>query len=94
LAAPPVVAYDLDWQGDLVETGQTGELVPFRDMEAMAAAAVRLLRDPASARAMGAAIRKRALAMLDPAALNEHERSEYRKLLARAHVPRARGPAR
>lgn len=82
LGAAPLVAYDLDWQGDLVRTGETGELVPFRDVEAMAAAAARVLADPAAARRMGETARARALAMLDPAALDAHERDTYDRLFA------------
>jgi glycosyltransferase involved in cell wall biosynthesis len=29
LGAAPIVAYDLDWQGDLIHTGETGELFPW-----------------------------------------------------------------
>jgi glycosyltransferase involved in cell wall biosynthesis len=77
----PIVAYDLDWQSDLIETGVTGELVPFRDRVAMAAAALKLLGDRDYARAMGEGVRARAMDMLHPAKLNEHERAEYAKLL-------------
>lgn len=82
LCAAPIAAYDLDWQGDLVKTGQSGELVPFREPDAMVASVLKYLNDPAYARAMGAGARQRALDILDPARLNEHERREYTKLLA------------
>jgi glycosyltransferase involved in cell wall biosynthesis len=81
LGAAPIVAYDLDWQGDLIQTGVTGELVPFRDVDAMTAAAVKLLDDPHYARKMGDAVRSQALEMLDPVKLNAHERATYVKLL-------------
>ena len=80
--AAPIVAYDLDWQGELIRTGETGELVP-PSPEPMADAAERLLRDPAYARAMGNAVRKRAFEMLDPATLDQHERDSYTKLFER-----------
>ena len=83
LGAAPIVAYDLDWQGDLIRTGETGELVPFRRPDLLAEGAIKLLRDPEYARRMGGAVRSRALKMLDPAALDEHERQEYAKLLSR-----------
>jgi glycosyltransferase involved in cell wall biosynthesis len=81
LAAVPIVAYDTDWQKDMIETEVTGILVPYRDHEAMTAAAVRFLEDSAFAAAMAAAVRKRALIMLDPAAGADAERTCYRKLL-------------
>jgi glycosyltransferase involved in cell wall biosynthesis len=77
----PIVAYDLDWQSDLIHSGVTGELVPFRDSAAMADAALKLLDDGDYAQALGEAVRARAMEMLHPAKLNEHERAEYAKLL-------------
>ena len=84
LGAAPIVAYDLDWQGDLIETGKTGELVPFRHPELLAMGVVKMLSDRDYARRMGRAVRERALEMLDPEALNEHERSAYAGLLRAA----------
>jgi len=83
LGGAPVVAYDVDWQSELIETGKTGELVPYGDLPAMAAATKRLLADAANATKLGKALRKRALEILDPAKLNEHERREYDRLLSR-----------
>lgn len=87
LGAAPVVAYDIDWQGELIETGVSGILVPHGEVEQMVKGVVRLLSDPAYARQLGDALRKRALEMLDPLALDEHERQEYSKLLARFEQP-------
>lgn len=83
LGGAPIAAYDLDWQSDLVETGKTGELVPFRDVAAFATAVCKMLTDRNYAKAMGMGARERAREMLDPAALDAHERAEYTKLLAR-----------
>lgn len=81
LGAAPIVAYDLDWQGDLIRTGVTGELVPHLSWAKMADAVEKFLNNPDYARAMGEAVRKRALEMLDPAKLNQHEREQYEKLV-------------
>lgn len=81
--AAPIAAYDLDWQGDLIETGVTGELVPFREIERFVDSAARLLEDPDYAAAMGRAVRQRALEMLSPDRLNAHEREQYTALLER-----------
>lgn len=83
LGGAPIAAYDLDWQSDLVETGKTGELVLFRDVEAFGAAVCRLLEDRDYAKSMGEGARERAREMLDPAALDDHERAEYTKLMMR-----------
>jgi glycosyltransferase involved in cell wall biosynthesis len=84
LAAVPTVAYDIDWQGELIETGKTGILVGYRNVSALTAAAKQLLDDPATAAKFGRSLRSRALEMLDPSRLDDHERAEYRKLLARS----------
>ena len=81
LGGAAIAAYDLDWQGDLIRNGESGELVPFRDVDALADAVHHLLSDPAHAAAMRRGARARALMLLDPDALNENERVEYRKLL-------------
>ncbi len=83
LGGAPIAAYDLDWQSDLVETGKTGELVPFRNIEAFGTAVCHLLADRDYARKMGRGARDRAREMLDPEILDAHERAEYAKLMAR-----------
>lgn len=85
LGGAALVAYDLDWQGDLVRTGETGILVPFRDVDALTDAAIELLRDPERARELGAGARERALSMLDPQRLDAHERDTYTRLFT--HCP-------
>lgn len=83
LGGAPIVAYDIDWQGELIESNVTGELVAHRDWKAMAAAVARFLQDPAYAKRMGNAARERASQMLDPVKLDAHEQQEYEKLLRR-----------
>ncbi|HEY5106455.1 MAG TPA: glycosyltransferase [Caulobacteraceae bacterium] len=90
LAAAPIVAYDVDWQSELVQTGVTGELVPNLKWEEMAKATERFLADPDYARTMGRAARRRALEMLDPEALDQHEREQYAALLIRFAQRRGR----
>lgn len=79
-AARPVVAYDLDWQGDLVRTNETGILVDESDTEAMAAGARRFLEDQDFARKMGAAVRDRAMEILSPEVAYENEHAAYQLL--------------
>jgi glycosyltransferase involved in cell wall biosynthesis/ubiquinone/menaquinone biosynthesis C-methylase UbiE len=81
LGAAPIVAYDLDWQSELIQTGVTGELVPHRDFEEMTNAVERYLKKPTYARSMGSGVRKRALEMMDPTKLDQHERETYLRLL-------------
>lgn len=81
LGAVPIVAYDIDWQAELIQTGVTGELVPHLEWERMAVAVERFLRDPAYAKGMGNAVRKRVLEMMSPDALDQNERDTYQKLI-------------
>jgi glycosyltransferase involved in cell wall biosynthesis len=81
LGGAPVAAYDIDWHSELIEAGETGELVPYLDHLGLADAIERLLADPARARRMGAALRAKALAMLDPAAADRAQIAAYEALL-------------
>lgn len=83
LGEVPIVAYDVDWQSELICSGVTGELVPDRAVVEMANAVEHFLVDQVYARAMANAVRQRALQMLDPAALNQHEREQYSVLWER-----------
>jgi starch synthase len=56
----PVIASRVGGIPEIVVEGQTGLLLPPGDPAAIAAAVKRLLKDPAEAKAMGAAGRKRA----------------------------------
>lgn len=81
LGAAPTVAYDVDWQSELIEKGITGEIVPFGDWRALAASTIKLLTDQNYARRVGENLRERVLEMMDPDKLDEYERQQYEKLL-------------
>ena len=59
-AGAPVLASDLDAFAQVLDQGEAGELFTNENPEALAAAAVRLLRDPARGGAMAAHGRERA----------------------------------
>jgi glycosyltransferase involved in cell wall biosynthesis len=80
LGGAPMVAYDIDWHSELVTGGETGELVPYLDHAAMADAIARILDDPERARRMGAALRVKGMAMLDPAAADRAQIAAYEAL--------------
>lgn len=65
-AARPVVAYDIDWQSEMIETDVTGILVPARDVIAMAQGAATLLVDSVMCTQLGNSLRARAIKLLDP----------------------------
>ena len=87
LGAAPIVAYDVDWQSELIQSGVTGELVPYLDWEKMADSVEHFLVNPEYARSMGEAVRKLALEMMDPAVLDQHERDTYQKVINAADPP-------
>jgi glycosyltransferase involved in cell wall biosynthesis len=83
LAGIPIVAYDYNWQGELIINGETGELVKHRDWRAMTDSVIKFLSSPEYARSMGMNARARTLEMMDPERLNRHEQNEYTKLFDR-----------
>jgi glycosyltransferase involved in cell wall biosynthesis len=66
----PVVGYDVGGIGEAIDRGQTGELVPARDMDAFVDAVVSLLDD----RAALAAYSKRAFAAAEEFSIGSHVR--------------------
>jgi glycosyltransferase involved in cell wall biosynthesis len=82
LSATPVVAYDYEWHSELVVPGETGVLVPHRDIDAMAAAACALIAEPDRATRLGAAAREHALERMDRPALLAAERALVDRVLA------------
>jgi glycosyltransferase involved in cell wall biosynthesis len=78
----PVVATSLAGNPELVRDGETGLLVPPRDPQALAAAVLRLLADPAWARALGRAGRRWVAERFSTHAKVERLESLYRRLTA------------
>lgn len=81
LSGTAIVAYDVDWQSELVRSGETGSLVAFRDTRRMAEATCELLANEESAASLGKRARSVALETMDPGKLVRHEQAEYQKLL-------------
>ncbi|HVT59927.1 MAG TPA: N-acetyl-alpha-D-glucosaminyl L-malate synthase BshA [Thermoanaerobaculia bacterium] len=83
----PVVATAAGGLPEVVVDGETGYLLPVGDVEAMAAAANSLLRDPARRRAMGAAGRARAVAHFNQGDIVSRYRGIYERVAGRAGAP-------
>jgi len=81
LGGAAIVAYDIDWQGEIIETGVTGELVPYLQDELMAEAVDRILNDDEYRKKIGRNVRIRMLELMDPKINNELQISTYEKLL-------------
>jgi len=83
LAAVPVVAYDYDWQREVVSNDETGYLVENHDWVAMADGVEQLLLNEEKRIQMGKNIRKKILKMMNHDDLERHEINEYKKLFKR-----------
>jgi glycosyltransferase involved in cell wall biosynthesis len=81
-AARPVVATRVGGTGDLLDGGAFGLLVPPGNPEALAAAILDCLRDPAAARARALAGRARVVGRYSAARLVDDIDALYRELLA------------
>jgi glycosyltransferase involved in cell wall biosynthesis len=77
------IVSDVGGLPEIVADGETGLVVPSGDVDALAAAIVRLARDPALAARLGAAARQRALDQFSAAAAADGVDTLYRTLLAR-----------
>jgi phosphatidylinositol alpha-1,6-mannosyltransferase len=61
LTGVPIVTYDYDFHAEIVTDGETGYLVKFRDVAALAERVCELLADPARAQAIGTKLRRQLL---------------------------------
>jgi glycosyltransferase involved in cell wall biosynthesis len=61
LTGVPIVTYDYDFHREIIADGDTGYLVPFRDVAALASRICDLLADPEHAQAIGTRLRNRLL---------------------------------
>jgi N-acetyl-alpha-D-glucosaminyl L-malate synthase BshA len=77
----PVVASDSGGLPEVIEHGRTGFLHPVGDVDAMAASAVRLLRDGALHRSMSEAARAACLSRFQPGPLVDAWEAHYAQLL-------------
>jgi N-acetyl-alpha-D-glucosaminyl L-malate synthase BshA len=79
----PVIASRAGGLPEVVVEGETGYLCPVGDVDAMAAAAVRLLQDQPLRRAMGEAGRRRAVEIFSQDAVVARYRSLYERVMGR-----------
>ena len=82
----PVLATDVGGNAELVVKGETGDLVPAGDVEALANGLVRMAMDPDRAQTMGQAGRERAMAHFSLPAMVRAYQALYDRLLAK-HAP-------
>jgi glycosyltransferase involved in cell wall biosynthesis len=80
LASLPIIAFDYDWQREIVIDGHTGYLVPHQDWLGLSDKLESVFLEPKRAREMGENARKLVLDMMDPEKLEIHEQNQYTKL--------------
>jgi glycosyltransferase involved in cell wall biosynthesis len=80
-AGLPVVATGVEGTAELVMDGQTGVLVPIKSPQALAEAIGRLLADPVSSKALGAAGRERVTAQFSWAQMVARYEALYESLI-------------
>lgn len=76
----PVVSYDNDGAPEVVEQGETGELVPFGDSEGLAEGLIRLASSPERRRRLGTEGRRRCLEEFDHRRMVERIEALYQRL--------------
>ncbi|HKB60706.1 MAG TPA: glycosyltransferase family 4 protein [Gallionellaceae bacterium] len=79
----PSVGTDIVGLRDAIVNGETGVLVPPRDVASLAEAMLALLTDDARRRTMGERARQRAVSAYDAATVNAAVLAEYRRLAGR-----------
>ncbi len=79
----PSVAPSVGGIPEVTVSGETGVLVPFGDLEAMAREIEALIANPARRRALGAAAKKRARKLFSAAAIVPRYEALYRRVCAR-----------
>ena len=81
LSGTPIVAYDTDWHGELIDDGETGILVPNGDLAAMASAVCELLTRREPGNTMGELARLRAMDSMSRDTVMEAEREAWVRLV-------------
>ena len=86
LAGLPIVAYDTDCHPEIVKTGETGVLVEYLDIQAMAEAGDYMLDNRVEAKRMGEAARVWTMDLMNPEKLIQDQRLIFSELLAEVEL--------
>ena len=81
LGGVPIVAYDIDWHSEAVETGITGELVPYSNYSLMTDAVEKIIKNEEYGQTIGKNVRERMLKIMDPKANDRIMKNMYEELL-------------
>ena len=75
-----MVAYDVEWHGEILTHRQNALFVPYRDTAQMARGICELITDHGLARSLGRHGRETMLAQMDPESLIQQERAVAERL--------------
>lgn len=81
LSGIPIIAYDYEWQSEIVIDGITGELVEYRNWELMVKSASRIMNDKKYAKTLGINVRKFAMDLMDQKKIQDIEMKNYEKII-------------
>ena len=80
LSRIPVVAYDIDWQSELINSGITGELVPYRDIIKLITSSKKILKNLKYSKSIANNLRDRCIKLFDPKKAIKEEVDIYEKI--------------
>ena len=80
LSGAPVLAYDRDWQSEIIQDGITGSLCAFNDIDSLTKKAKKLLNDPTLSKKLGQNLRKFSLELLNKSSALSRELELYKQL--------------
>jgi glycosyltransferase involved in cell wall biosynthesis len=77
LAGVPIVAYDFEWQNEMILNNQTGFLIRNKKWKGFVDKIIYILENKRISKTLGVNARVHALKMMNPKKLDEHEKSKY-----------------
>ena len=81
LAALPLIAYDYEWHSEIVISGKTGYLVPYRSIHEMASTLVKLLQNEKLISDLGKEARRFTLKLMDKDKIRSQEIAVFNDLM-------------
>jgi glycosyltransferase involved in cell wall biosynthesis len=81
LAGVPIIAYDFEWQRELIKNNQTGFLIKNHNWRGFVEKIIYILRNKKKSKLLGRNARVLALKMMNPKKLERHEKLQYAKTI-------------
>jgi glycosyltransferase involved in cell wall biosynthesis len=85
-AEKPIVAFDVEWHREFIETNKTGILVRNRNRRELAQAVTYLLENPSNAKELGRNAKLKMRRQYDPARLIDLETRIYEQIIRRTEL--------